>query len=217
MPAATPVTKPPAFTVAAEAFRLDHENVIPDKVFPYWSKPVALKLCVAPTRMLALAGATVIVVKTEGAFDTVNVTSELLTPAADAEMFVVPAETPVATPEFIVAAALLLDQVNVGKGENRLPFWSSPLAENACVPPTYIAALEGVTESVVSTGDSGADVPLLPPQPTNTKAKIKIALTPFIRFSLNQLHQSNQVPVLSRLDLLFAQVLSYNPQVLVLD
>ena len=40
-------------------------------------------------------------------------------------MFAVPAETPVATPEeFIVAVALLLEQVNAGKGENGLPFWS---------------------------------------------------------------------------------------------
>jgi hypothetical protein len=86
--------------------------------------------------MLALAGETVIVAKTEGAFDTVKVTGELLNPSPDAEMLVLPADTPVARPEeFIVAAALLLDQVNVGKDENGLPFWSFPLAENACVPP----------------------------------------------------------------------------------
>jgi hypothetical protein len=86
--------------------------------------------------MLAVAGVTVIVVKTEGSADTVRVTGELLTPAAVAEMLVVPAETPVARPEeFIVPAALLLDQVNAGMGENALPFWSFPLAENACVPP----------------------------------------------------------------------------------
>jgi hypothetical protein len=58
-PAATPVTRPLALTVATAAFSLDQANVAPGIVAPLASAAVAANCCVAPTAIEAPLGAMV--------------------------------------------------------------------------------------------------------------------------------------------------------------
>src|SRR5262249_13767756 len=57
-PVVTPVARPAAFTVAASTAVLDHANVVPGIGLFDASNAVAVNCCVAPTVVVAVAGAT---------------------------------------------------------------------------------------------------------------------------------------------------------------
>jgi hypothetical protein len=86
--------------VAAEVLRLAHENVTPDMIFPFWSKPVALNWVVVVAGTVTDAGDTVIDVRTGGGGVAliVSVAGALVTPDAEATIVTLPAALPVATP-----------------------------------------------------------------------------------------------------------------------
>ncbi len=105
-----------------------------------------------------MVGDTLIEVRTEGAFATVNVAVLLFIPCADAVICAVPADNPLASPSLlIVALPVLLDHANaiplIGA-----PFWSYPTAVNCCVPPVKIEDVVGVTTIVVNVGGGGSTV-----------------------------------------------------------
>jgi len=116
-PAATPVTTPLEFTVAAVALLVDHITVCPVITLPFWSLTVATSVVVEPATTDADVGATVTVVTTgAGGGTAVTVMLDVpVFPELVAVMVAGPAATPVTTPlELTVAAvALLVDQVTV--------------------------------------------------------------------------------------------------------
>jgi hypothetical protein len=158
-PAATPLTTPLEFTVAADALLVDHVIVCPVMALPWASLTVAVSVTVALTFTDADDGATVTVVTTGGGGGVeVTVTLELPDlPAHVAVIVAVPAATPVTTPlELAVAAlALLVDQVTLCPLIT-LPCASFTVAWSVVVAPTAMEADAGVTVTVVTTGGGGA-------------------------------------------------------------
>jgi hypothetical protein len=107
-PAATPVTRPAEFTVAAAELFVVQVAVCPVITLPFWSLTVATSGVVAPATTEADVGATVTVVTTGGTAVTVIADVPLL-PEVVAVIVAEPAATPVTRPlEFTVAAAELL-------------------------------------------------------------------------------------------------------------
>src|SRR2546425_4006277 len=111
-PAATPLTRPLALTVATEAFEVVHVTVRPVSVLPLASFTVAVSGTVWPTCTDAVAGLTV--TDATGTVATV-IAAVPLFPSLVAVSVAAPTATPVACPApFTVATAgLLLDHVTV--------------------------------------------------------------------------------------------------------
>src|SRR6266568_4172085 len=129
-PAATPVTRPLLFTVAAAVLELVHVTVRPANGLPFASFGVAVSCTAWPTCTDAVAGLTV--TDATGTFTTVIAAA--------------PTAAPVACPvPFTVATAgLLLDQVTV-RPPSGLPNASRVIAAYCAVCPTPIVAVGGVT------------------------------------------------------------------------
>lgn len=138
-PATMPVAIPP-WTVAMTLLEEAHVKVSPVMGLLYWSIPVAVKVCLLPTRMDADAGATLIFVNTEGARTTVGggVTMsrvDVLRPLAAAVMLVVPAVSPAANPDVFTVATVGRLLVKVKEALIACPCWFSSVALNCCVAP----------------------------------------------------------------------------------
>jgi hypothetical protein len=190
-PAATPVTTPLEFTVAATALLVDHVTVCPVMTLPFWSFIVACRVVVAPATTDDDVGATVTVVTTGGTAVTVMLDVPVF-PELVAVMVAEPTATPVTTPlEFtIAAAALLVVHVTVCPVIT-LPFWSFTVAWRVVVAPATTDAEVGATVTVVTTGGGGgpavtviADVPDTPAvlavivaEPAATPLTIPVELT----------------------------------------
>src|ERR1700730_14604858 len=98
IPAASPVASPVSVMVAVPGLALDQLNATPLISFPYWSLPTALNCWVPPVKIEGCAGVTRIVAK-EGVRDSmVRAAGARVMHEADAVTFIVPGETPVATP-----------------------------------------------------------------------------------------------------------------------
>src|SRR5436309_4840745 len=110
VPAATPLTSPLPFTVAAAVLSLDQVTTRPDSGVPPASFGVAVSWVVLPSATLAEAGVTV--TEATGTLDTV-IAEVPLFPSQVAVMVAAPGATPATRPlVFTVAAAVLsLDQV----------------------------------------------------------------------------------------------------------
>src|SRR2546428_2321979 len=142
-PAATPVTRPLPFTVAAAMLELVHVTVRPVRVLPLASFTVAVSCTVWPADTEADGGVTV--TDATGTFATVIAAVPLL-PSEVAVIVAAPTATPVACPApFTVATAgLLLDHVTV-RPPSGLPKASRVIAKYCAVCPTPIVAVGGVT------------------------------------------------------------------------
>ena len=115
----------------------------------------------------ALAGRTVIVVRTGGAALTVTLAVPLTPPLAAVTVNGPPGVVAVNRPARLIDPPPLTDQVNDGWELSGLPNWSRPVALNCWVPPLGTEALAGTT------ADRGQDrrggvtvtlaVPLTPP------------------------------------------------------
>src|SRR2546425_5860360 len=142
-PAATPLTRPLALTVATEAFEVVHVTVRPVSVLPLASFTVAVSGTVWPTCTDAVAGLTV----TDATRTVATVIAAVpLFPSLVAVSVAAPTATPVACPApFTVATAgLLLDHVTV-RPPSGLPKASRVIAKYCAVCPTPIVAVGGGT------------------------------------------------------------------------
>jgi hypothetical protein len=167
-PAAIPLTTPLELTVAAAALSVDHAIVCPVMTLPCWSFTAADRVVVVPVWMEADGGETVTVVTTWGGAVTVT-TDVPVFPALAALIVAEPAATPVTIPAALTVAAmaLLVDHATdwslIG-----LPNWSSTVAANNLVAPTWSDAVAGDTAMVVTTGVGGGSVVTLVPPPEHT-------------------------------------------------
>jgi hypothetical protein len=157
-PAATPVTTPLAFTVAAAELFVDQVTVWPVMVLPFWSLTVAVSVVLAPAWIETEGGETVTVVTTGvGGGTAVTVIAAVPDfPELVAVIVADPAATPDTTPLAltVAAAVLLLDQVTVCPVIT-LPFWSFTVACRDVVLPATTEADVGETVTVVTTGAGG--------------------------------------------------------------
>jgi len=127
-PAATPVTKPLALTVATAALPVAHVTVRPLRAVPFASFGVAVNWVVPPTVRLAVAGLTV----TEATGTFVTVTAAVpLCPSLVAVNVAEPVATPVTKPfaETVATAALLVPHVTT-RPLRAVPFASFGVAVN---------------------------------------------------------------------------------------
>src|SRR5438046_201725 len=161
-PAATPVTKPLAETVAMAALLVPHVTTRPPRAVPFESFGVAVNCVVAPTVTPAAVGLTV--TDATGTFVTVMADVPLC-PSLVAVIVAEPAATPVTKPlaETVAAAALLVAQVTT-RPLRAVPFASFGVAVNWVVAPTVTPAAVGltVTEATGTLVTVMADVPLCP-------------------------------------------------------
>jgi len=161
-PAATPVTKPLALTVATAALLVAHVTARPLRAVPFESFGVAVNWVVAPTVRLAAAGLTV--TDATGTFVTVTAAVPLC-PSLVAVIVAEPAAAPVTKPlaETVAAAALLVAQVTT-RPLRAVPFASFGVAVNWVVAPTVTPTAVGltVTEATGTLVTVMADVPLCP-------------------------------------------------------
>src|SRR2546425_3377395 len=160
-PAATPVTSPLPFTVAAAVLLLDQVTTRPVSGRPLASFGVAVSWTVRPTVTLAGEGVTVTLATGTG----VTVTTDVpLCPSLVAVIVAEPAATPVTSPlPFTVAAAvLLLDHVTT-RPVSGVPLASLGVAVSGTVEPCCTLAGDGVTVTeATGTGTVITDVPLCP-------------------------------------------------------
>src|SRR5882762_805524 len=161
-PAATPVTKPLALTVATAALLVAHVTARPLRAVPFESFGVAVNCVVAPTVRLAVAGLSV----TEATGTFVTVTADVpLFPSLVAVIVADPAATPVTSPLAltVATAALLVVQVTA-RPLRVVPLASFGVAVNAVVAPTVRLAVAGltVTEATGTLVTVMAAVPLCP-------------------------------------------------------
>src|SRR2546428_699016 len=128
VPAATPVTRPLAETVASVGFELAHATDRPASTFPAASFGVALSCSVPPTRRFANAGLTT--TEATGTLDTVTV----------------PSSTPVPGPlaETVASGGLQLAHAT-DRPASTFPAASFGVALSCCVPPTSRFANAGLT------------------------------------------------------------------------
>src|SRR6266516_2941721 len=161
-PAATPVTRPLALTVATAVLPLAQVMVRPESGLPFASFGVALSCTVWPTCTDAVAGLTV--TDATGMVLTVIVAVPLC-PSLVAVIVADPAATPLTTPlALTVATAVLpLDQV-IARPESELPFASFGVAASCIVWPAGTDAVAGltVTDATGTVVTVSAAVPLLP-------------------------------------------------------
>jgi len=127
-PAATPVTKPLAETVAAAALLVAQVTTRPLRAVPFASFGVAVNCVVAPTVTPAAVGLTV----TEATGTLVTVMADVpLCPSLVAVIVAEPAATPVTDPlaETVATAPLLVAQVTA-RPPRAVPFASFGVAVN---------------------------------------------------------------------------------------
>jgi hypothetical protein len=112
VPVATPVARPEMLIVAAGVFEEVHVTLFV-KFWVVWllNVPVAAYACVLPAAMDAVNGVTAMDTSTAGV--TVSVTPGDVTPACVAVIIVVPAASPVATPEALMIAAEVFAELHV--------------------------------------------------------------------------------------------------------
>src|SRR6266566_4169140 len=163
-PAVTPLASPVALTAATAALLLAQVIVRPVRTLPAESLVVAVSCCVAPTKMLAVAGVTV--TEATGTIATVTVTDAVaLFPSLVTVMVADPAKTPLASPVALTAAtaALLLAQVIV-RPVRTFPAESLVVAVSCCVAPTTRLTVAGlrVTDATGTVETVTAAVPLCP-------------------------------------------------------
>jgi hypothetical protein len=153
-PIETPVTSPVLSTFAFAVSDDVQTTARPVSTLPLGSSVAAVNCCVAPGTMDADAGSTF--TRTTGRRFTVSVACACLVPAT-AFTVVVPGATAVTRPSLDTVATLgePVDQVTVPVAID-VPCWSAPDAEAVTLDPTYTVGAESATDSVVSTGGSGA-------------------------------------------------------------
>src|SRR5437867_2126544 len=162
-PALTPVATPELLTVATAVAVEVQVTARPVMMPPAESRNVAVKACVAPTLIDAVAG--VSVRDATGTRMTVRADVSLF-PPPDAIMDAEPALWPVATPELLTVATAVAVELHVtGRPVRMPPAESRRVAVNACVVPTKIDAVAGVTVwDATGTGMTvRAAVSLVPP------------------------------------------------------
>src|SRR2546426_7306312 len=161
-PAATPITRPLADTVAIAVFELVHVTARPASTFPAASLGVALSCVVAPTNTVAVAGLTV--TDATGTLDTVTAAVPLC-PSLVAVIVAAPTATPVdrKSAETVATALLLVVQVTI-RPLSRLPLASLGVAVSCTVPPTYTFGPVGltITDATGTFATVTAAVPLCP-------------------------------------------------------
>ena len=161
-PAATPVTRPAADTVAAAAFEVVHVTVRPVRTLFDTSRSVAVNCAVCAMARAAVAGVTVTLYTTTD--ETVTVAVPLF-PSLVAVMVAAPTATAVTSPLLDTVATAAPPEVHVTtRPLKTLPLESRVVAVNCCVPPMLSAALDGLTVTV-ATGIAttvAAEVPLFP-------------------------------------------------------
>src|SRR5213080_2901393 len=142
-PAVTPVTSPPALTVATAVLLLPQLTGRPDNGLPLASFEVAVSCTVWPTCTDAVPGLTV--TDATGTVLTVIVAVPLC-PSLVAVIVAAPAVTPVTTPlPLTVATAVLLLPQLTGRPDNGLPLASFGVAVSCTVWPTGTDAVLGLT------------------------------------------------------------------------
>src|SRR5207247_9023966 len=157
VPAATPVTRPLVFTVAAAGLLLAHAIVRPDNVLPFASFGVAVSCTVWPTATLAAAGLTA--TEATGTLDTV-IAAVPLFPSLAAVIVAAPVLTPVTRPlaDTVATPGLPLNQLTV-RPLSRLPFASFGIAASCTVCPTDTLADAGLMLTD-ATGAGGGAAPV---------------------------------------------------------
>src|SRR5437867_3894858 len=141
-PALTPVATPELLTVATAVAVEVQVTARPVMMPPAESRNVAVKACVAPTLIDAVAG--VSVRDATGTRMTVRADVSLC-PPLDAMMDAEPTLTPVATPELLTVATVVAVELHVTARPVMMPpAESRNVAVKAWVAPTLIVALAGV-------------------------------------------------------------------------
>src|SRR5436309_2540846 len=161
-PAATPVTRPAADTVAIAVFELVQPTPRPLSTLPAASFGVALSCVVAPTKTFAVAGLTV--TEATGTLDTVTAAVPLC-PSLVAVIVAAPAATPVTSPvEDTVATAGVPDAQVTDRPESTLPAASFRVVVSCTVAPTSTTAVAGltVTDATGTIATVTLAVPLFP-------------------------------------------------------
>src|SRR5947208_6794192 len=161
-PAATPLTRPLALTVATAGLLLDHVTTRPFSVLPAESFVTAESCWVPPTTIVAAAGLTV----TEATGTTITVIAAvLLLPSLVAVIVAEPAATPVTKPLLLTVATAVLLFDHVTTRPVRVPPAESLVTAESCrVPPTAMVADAGltVTDATGTIVTVMTAVPLLP-------------------------------------------------------
>src|SRR5207247_1170946 len=152
-PAATPVTRPLVFTVAAAVLLLIHTIVRPESGLPFASFGVAVSCTAWPVCTLAEAGLTA--TEATGTLVTV-IAAEPLYPSLAAVIVAAPGLTPVTIPlaDTVATPLLPLDQVTV-RPVSGLPLASFGVAASCTVCPTDTLADAGLMLTD-ATGAGGA-------------------------------------------------------------
>jgi len=144
-PALTPVATPEALIVAIAVFA-ELQFTLTAPVVPFEKWPVAVNDCVNPAATLAEVGATVIVCRVAPV--TVSCAVPLMA-AFVVEVAVIvigpPALTPVATPEALIVAMAVFDELQFTLTAPVVPFEKWPVAVNGCVNPAATLAEVGAT------------------------------------------------------------------------
>jgi hypothetical protein len=164
VPAAIPLTRPVAFTVARLVFDDDHwaeavRSFVPP---PLLSVPVAVNCTGAPRTTSALEGASAIEITLGGA--TVRTVEVFIDPEA-APMLLFPCAALVAIPELLIVATAVFEDVQVAELVRSflLPSLNVPSAVNCWFCP---ATIEGPLGVIVSDDKLGGSIaPLDPPPP----------------------------------------------------
>ncbi|OLC72098.1 MAG: hypothetical protein AUH78_16705 [Gemmatimonadetes bacterium 13_1_40CM_4_69_8] len=185
-PAATLVTRPPAFTVATAVLLLDQPTARPDSGLPLASLGVAASCIVCPAGSVADAGVTA--TDTTGTATGLTVIADPpLLPSDVAVIVAAPAATPVTSPlAFTVATAVLLLDQPIARPDSGLPLASLGVAASCTVWPACTVADAGVTptDATGTFATATADVPVLPSEvavivaePTATAVARPLAVT----------------------------------------
>ena len=162
VPAATPVTRPAAETVAMAGLELAHVTARPTSTFPAASLGVVVSCTAPPTYTFAAAGLTT--TEATGTVDTVTAAVPLW-PSLVAVIVVDPTARPVTSPlaDTVATAPLLVVQVTV-RPLSGLPLASLRVAVSCTAPPTYTFGAVGLTatEATGRLDTVTAAVPLWP-------------------------------------------------------
>jgi hypothetical protein len=165
LPALTPVTAPPALTVATAVLLLAHVIVRPVSTLLLASRVTAAPVDVAPTTILA--GVSVAVTDATGAFDTVIVAVPF-TLSLVAVIVALPALTPVTTPLplTVATAVLLLAHVTVRPVSTLLPASRVTAVPAEVAPTTILAGVSVAVTDATGTFDTVTVAALLTPSLT---------------------------------------------------
>src|SRR5256712_4523961 len=172
VPAATPVTRPAAETVAMAGLELAHVTARPTSTFPAASLGVVVSCTAPPTYTFAAAGLTT--TEATGTVDTVTAAVPLW-PSLVAVIVVDPTARPVTSPlaDTVATAPLLVVQVTV-RPLSGLPLASLGVAVSCTAPPTYTFGAVGLT----ATEATGGVVPVTAAEPLCPSLVAVIAVVP---------------------------------------